>query len=120
MSRIRGKDTKPEMLLRKALWKNGLRYQLKYKIFGKPDIIFPGNKIAVFVDGCFWHGCPDHLVKPKTNKKFWNNKIKKNIKRDKDVTARLTEEGWTVVRFWEHQITSDLTGCVSKVAVLCR
>lgn len=116
MSQIRGKNTKPEILLRKALWKKGLRFRLKYKLFGKPDIIFPGKRIAVFIDGCFWHGCPEHHVKPKTNKKFWNEKIKKNIKRDKVVTERLNKEGWIVIRFWEHQIKNNLQRCVNTVA----
>jgi len=98
MSHMRGKDTGPEMLLRRALWKKGLRYHLHYNVLGKPDVAFPGKKVAVFVDGCFWRGCPEHGTSPKTNSKFWSDKIEKNIKRDKLVTVELEAQGWIVFR----------------------
>jgi DNA mismatch endonuclease, patch repair protein len=106
MSRIRGRDTKPEMVLRKALWSAGLRYRLHHKVTGRPDIAFVRSRVAVFCDGCFWHGCPDHSVSPKTNASFWKNKIGKNRARDEQVDASLRAEGWTVIRFWEHDIKS--------------
>lgn len=80
---------------------------------GKPDIVFLSKKIAVFVDGCFWHGCPLHGVRPKTNVDFWANKIQGNISRDRDVTLDLESQGWIVLRFWEHEIKADV-GEVSR------
>lgn len=107
MSRIKGKDTKPELILRRALWSAGLRYRLHHGVTGRPDIAFPRSRVAVFCDGCFWHGCPDHSVSPKTNALFWKTKIGKNRARDERVAAALRAEGWTVIRFWEHDIESD-------------
>jgi len=115
MSRIQGKNTKPEILLRKALWKTRLRYRLKNKLAGRPDIVFPGRRIAVFVDGCFWHGCPEHCQMPATNKGFWKKKLLKNKARDKEVNRILEQEGWRVLRFWEHEIKNELPGCVKRV-----
>lgn len=106
MSQIRGRDTKPEVILRKALWAAGLRYRLHHKVTGKPDIAFPRPRVAVFCDGCFWHGCPVHSVSPKTNSTFWKAKIMKNRTRDEQVAIALRSEGWTVIRFWEHDIKS--------------
>lgn len=116
MSAIRGKNTKPELLLRKALWRNGYRYRLKNSLPGKPDIVFPSECIAVFVDGCFWHGCPEHYQKPETNAHFWREKIKKNKQRDKRVNAALKAEGWRVLRFWEHEVRSDPAVCANKIS----
>lgn len=104
MSQIRGRDTKPELILRRALWSAGLRYRLHLRVTGRPDIAFPRSRVAVFCDGCFWHGCPDHSVNPKTNVTFWKTKIGKNRVRDEWVAAELRAEGWTVIRFWEHDI----------------
>ena len=116
MSQIRGKNTKPELMLRKTVWKLGLRYRIHYSLPGRPDIVLVKKKIAVFVDGCFWHGCPVHGVKPKTNRKFWEDKIRANILRDQRNTTRLSNEGWIVLRFWEHQIKNDLI-TVSSIIV---
>lgn len=103
MSRIRSKNTSIEIALRQALWAKGLRYRIHDKsVFGKPDIVFKGKKIAVFCDSEFWHG-KDYLEDKypvKTNKEFWNNKLEQNIKRDKLVNETLKEQGWTVLRFW--------------------
>ena len=115
MSRIKSKNTKPEIRLRKALWKKGLRYRIHYNLPGKPDIVFVSGRVAVFVDGCFWHGCPEHSTMPKTNPKFWENKIKGNIARDERVTRELFAKGWLVMRFWEHEIKSDLDGVVKSI-----
>ncbi|WP_456378980.1 very short patch repair endonuclease [Thiolapillus sp.] len=117
MSRIRGKDTGPEMILRKALWSKGLRYRVHYKITGRPDIVFPGKHVAIFVDGCFWHGCPEHGTKPKTNANFWRAKITSNISRDQKVTDELTNAGWHVLRFWEHEINNNLDSIIRKISV---
>jgi DNA mismatch endonuclease, patch repair protein len=102
MSSIRSKDTKPEVKIRKALWVNGFRYRIHYGSF-KIDIAFPAKKLAIFIDGCFWHGCPIHSHQPKSNQAYWLPKLKKNIQRDNDVTQRLKAEGWKVMRFWEHE-----------------
>jgi len=115
MSRIKGKDTKPELILRKALWSNGLRYRLKNKLPGRPDIIFRARKIAIFVDGCFWHGCPDHCQIHKTNQPFWESKLSKNKSRDKEVNRVLENVGWSVIRFWEHDVRNDLSNCVKRI-----
>jgi len=115
MRAIRGKNTKPEILLRKALWYKGFRYRLKNRLPGKPDIAFPSERVAVFVDGCFWHGCPEHYQKPATNSEFWREKIQKNKKRDKDVNALLKAQGWKVLRFWEHEVRNNTEACVRRV-----
>ena len=103
MSRIRSENTKPEMLFRKAIWSKGLRgYRVhNKKIEGKPDIYFPSKKLAVFIDGCFWHKCPTCALGSKTNKKYWNPKIEKNILRDKEHQSKLLSEGWKVIVIWE-------------------
>ena len=119
MSRIRAQDTKAELLLRKALWKRGYRYRKNYAALpGKPDIALTRQKIAIFVDGDFWHArghrdCPGEQVE--SNKGYWQKKLGRNVERDKDVTDILTEEGWLVLRFWETDIKSDLEGCVRKI-----
>lgn len=115
MSRIRGRNTKPELMLRRELWSRGLRYRISPKLIGKPDIVFVSSGVAVFVDGCFWHGCPDHCREPKTNAQFWREKIAKNRSRDTQVNLELSENGWHVLRFWEHQIKQDLVGCADAI-----
>ena len=115
MSRIRNKDTGPELVLRQALWRRGLRYRLHSKLPGKPDIVFKGRQVAVFVDGCFWHGCPLHGVKPKQNDAFWSDKLTKNRMRDEKVNSDLQALGWTVVRVWEHEIRDDVETAANRV-----
>lgn len=106
MARQKRADTSPEMALRRLLFAQGLRYRVGYKVPGMPrrtiDIAFPGRKLAVFVDGCFWHGCPDHCVPPKNNAEWWAEKLRKNVARDRDTDLVLEREGWRVRRFWEH------------------
>jgi DNA mismatch endonuclease (patch repair protein) len=103
MSAIGSKNTKPEIALRKALWARGLRFRIHY---GKEkiDVAFPSRKLAVFVDGCFWHGCPEHFRLPKTRKSYWHPKLKKNKERDRAKEERLKLEGWKIMRFWEHEL----------------
>lgn len=120
MSQIKGKNTGPEMRLRKALWAVGLRYRLNYSLPGKPDIVFPGKKLVVFVDGCFWHGCPRHAVFPKKNREFWETKIKGNIARDLKVNAALNALGWRVFRIWEHEIKANLQSVVDRITIIAR
>lgn len=116
MARIRGTNTRPEIQLRKALWRSGLRYRVALRVEGvRPDLVFIAQKIAVFVDGCFWHGCPDHYVRPRTGTDFWASKLATNVRRDRLQTGKLLEAGWSVLRFWEHEIKRDLAGVVGKV-----
>jgi DNA mismatch endonuclease (patch repair protein) len=103
MASIRSTDTTPEMTLRRALWSRGCRYRTYYGP-EKIDIAFPAKKVAVFVDGCFWHGCPEHSHKPKSNEGYWHLKLDKNIKRDLANTKKLESKGWRVLRFWEHEL----------------
>ncbi|MBM6731416.1 very short patch repair endonuclease [Megasphaera stantonii] len=118
MSRIRSKNTKAELLLRKALWKKGIRYRKNVaNLTGKPDIVITRCKIAVFVDGDFWHGNPKEKLQQRlgTNRNYWIEKIEKNKARDKAVTEELTENGWLVLRFWESDVKKDLNACVDKI-----
>lgn len=105
MARIRGRHTGPERLLRKLLWGAGLRYRIHAQTpVGRPDIVFPGSRVAVFVDGCFWHGCPDHYVRPRSSGAFWSAKLVENVNRDAAQTLRLEALGWRVCRLWEHDV----------------
>jgi DNA mismatch endonuclease (patch repair protein) len=116
MSRIRGKDTSPERLLRSALWRTGLRFRLQSRTpSGRPDVVFAKAKVAVFIDGCFWHGCPEHYVRPRTRNEFWSSKLLENVERDQRQTLLLEAEGWRVCRFWEHQIFESLSEVVEVV-----
>ena len=106
MREVRRKDTHPELRLRRELHRRGLRYRIDIKpIRGLPrkaDVVFPGAHVAVFVDGCFWHFCPDHISLPKTNSAWWRSKLERTRRRDADTTARLQAAHWGVVRVWEH------------------
>jgi len=115
MKRIKSKDTSIEIILRKVLWKKGYRYRKNCKdVIGKPDLCFKGKKLAVFCDSEFWHG--KYLMEgkyiPKTNRKFWIEKLEKNIERDKTVNMKLKENGWTVLRFWESDIRKNIDRCI--------
>lgn len=117
MARIKGTDTKPEIALRKALWVHGIRYRKNWNhLIGRPDMVLTRWHIAIFVDGDFWHGNPTYRSKHvKTNSAFWQAKIEGNIKRDREVTEALTEQGWIVLRFWESDIKKDLAACVAQI-----
>lgn len=107
MSRQTSRDTGPEVAIRRLLYATGHRYRLHRRVPGMTrrtiDIAFPGPKVAVFVDGCFWHGCPEHATHPKANQAWWREKLDRNIERDRETNAHLLAEGWTVLRFWEHE-----------------
>lgn len=107
MARVRQRGTDVEIELRRALHTLGLRYRLQVPLSKKPrrvaDIVFIGARVAVFVDGCFWHGCPLHATWPKENAGFWRAKIEANRARDADTTRRLRELGWEVIRVWSHE-----------------
>lgn len=109
MARIRAQDTTPELAVRTYLWKRGVRFRLRQRVAGtRPDIAWKNHKVSVFIDGCFWHGCPLHCRRPATRKRYWNPKLDRNIKRDVAVTQALREAGWIVLRFWEHEVSDDL------------
>lgn len=119
MSRIRGKNTGPEMKIRKMLFARGIRgYRIHYNLPGKPDIVFVKKKIAVFIDGCFWHKCPEDFQEPETRKEFWMKKINSNVERDEKNTVQLTEDGWTVLRIWEHEVRKDPEAVVRRIVDL--
>jgi DNA mismatch endonuclease (patch repair protein) len=105
MARIRGQDTQPERRLRSLLWARGLRYRLHGPgLPGRPDLVFRTLKTVVFVDGCFWHGCPDHYVRPRSRAMFWARKLRDNVCRDRAQCEQLESMGWQVVRLWEHDV----------------
>jgi DNA mismatch endonuclease (patch repair protein) len=107
MSRQRSRDTDVEMALRRALHAAGMRYRVHRKplkgVRREADILFGPSKVAVFVDGCFWHGCPEHATWPKRNSEFWRTKIEGNQRRDQDTDERLAAAGWLALRVWEHE-----------------
>ena len=116
MSRIRGRHTEPERTLRKLLWRAGLRYRLDHRTpFGRPDIVFPKAKVAVFIDGCFWHGCPEHYARPRTSETFWATKLRDNVSRDRGQTLKLEKAGWRVCRIWEHDLETKADSAVERV-----
>lgn len=115
MSRVRGRNTKPEIALRRALWHRGIRYRKTSNLPGRPDIVVPSRSLAIFVDGCFWHYCPEHASIPKSNTDFWRRKIARNVERDREVNAQLTDLGWTVVRIWEHDIVKEVQQVVDRI-----
>lgn len=118
MASIKGKNTKPELAFRKALWAAGYRYRIDYKkLIGKPDIVLKKYRTAIFIDGEFWHGhnWETRKQKIKTNRDFWIPKIERNIQRDQEVNTSLRELGYTVFRFWEKQINKNLEECLDEV-----
>ncbi|MBO9830587.1 very short patch repair endonuclease [Xanthomonas sp. A2111] len=115
MSANRGADTGPELALRKALHSLGCRYTLRSKMPGRPDLVFPSSGTVVFVDGCFWHGCPDHCVLPNNNRELWQAKLEANKSRDRRVDEELKRLGWKVVRVWEHEIRRDIEGAAHRI-----
>src|SRR5215471_20479529 len=118
MQANRGRDTSPEMQLRRLLHAAGLRYRVHWPVPGvrrrRIDIAFTRTKVAVFVDGCFWHRCPEHYSGPEANREFWDSKIRMNAERDADTTSLLVDAGWLVLRFWEHD---DLGRAAASVEV---
>lgn len=118
MQAIRSKDTTIELALRKALWQKGIRYRKNYKgLIGKPDIVITKYRIVVFCDSDFWHGYDweNRKSRIKSNQEYWIPKIERNMKRDKEVTAVLIEQGWIVLRFWEHSIRKNLESCLDDI-----
>lgn len=116
MSRVRTRDTAPEVELRRALWAAGVRGWRLHprKVPGKPDVAWLGRRLAVFVDGAFWHGHPDYYWGQSGN--FWDEKIERNRKRDERVTGELIDAGWTVLRFWDFEVEQRPEQCVAAVS----
>ena len=118
MQQVKNKDSKIEVLLRKELWSRGIRYRKNVnRIYGKPDIVFIGKKIAVFCDSEFWHGYNWEERKQdfKSHQEFWIPKIERNMERDLEVTAHLESEGWMVIRFWGNEIKKNTVGCADII-----
>ena len=114
MSQIRGTKTKPELIVKENTDGRKLRYQPK-GIPERPDFANKTKKVAVFIDGCFWHKCPRCYKPPKSNKKYWKAKVERNTKRDKAVTRKMRKDGWIVLRFWEHQVKHNDTLVIKKI-----
>jgi DNA mismatch endonuclease (patch repair protein) len=118
MQHNKSRDTGPELALRRLLFARGLRYRVSYRpVAGQRitvDIAFPRARTVVLVDGCFWHGCPDHHRAPKTNVDYWTAKLARNRARDRHVSEALTAAGWTVLRFWEHQDPVEVADAVEQ------
>lgn len=118
MAAIRRRDTKPEVRLRSALHRLGYRFRKDHpiRVDGKlirPDIAFTKRRVAVFIDGCFWHCCPAHGRKPNVNGEYWSPKLEGNVRRDHDQTVALTSAGWTVMRFWEHEEQGEIIDAIT-------
>lgn len=118
MGKIRGKNTKPELAFRKALYAKGYRYRIDYKkLIGRPDIVLKKYETVIFIDGEYWHGYnwAERKPKIKTNRAFWIAKIERNMQRDSEVNTELASMGYTIFRFWENDIKKNLEGCLQKV-----
>ena len=119
MSSIRGKNTKPEIKIRKLVWAAGKRYRIHDKtIYGTPDLSNKKKKLAVFIDGCFWHGCNRCYKEPASNIEYWRNKIISNKKRRIKVRKKLKTENWHLLEFWEHEVNSNPEAITRKILEL--
>lgn len=119
MGRIRGTNTTPERILRALLWSRGLRYRIHRRVLStRPDLVFQSAKIAIFIDGCFWHGCPEHYSAPRSRKDFWSRKLNENVLRDARQTRELVSQGWCVLRFLAHEVL-DRPEAVADVIEAC-
>lgn len=122
MQANRSRDTKPELAVRRLLHAQGLRYRVDYRpvknLRRTADIVFTRQRLAVFIDGCYWHACPEHGGQPTVNADYWAPKLQRNRERDDDTNSRLRAEGWTVLRFWEHDDVSAVAAQVRKAVRL--
>ena len=122
-ARRKTRDTAPELAVRKLLHANGLRYRVDAVVLNRPrrraDVVFPRVRLAVFIDGCFWHGCPLHATWPKNNGPWWRDKLELNVARDHDTDERLTQAAWQVLRFWEHEspitVSEEIERCLREL-----
>lgn len=119
----RRRDTVPELSVRRLLHARGLRYRVDYRLAPphrtRADIVFTRRGLAVFIDGCFWHGCPEHASQPKRNSDYWGPKLARNIERDRETDAVLRELGWTVLRFWEHENPAEVAEAIITASQGC-
>ena len=119
MAKVRQKGTDAEVALRREMYRIGLRYRIDYEVLKRPrrvaDVAFPGRKIAIFVDGCFWHRCPDHGTAPKNNGKWWADKLDANVARDRRNDDELRKLGWTTVHVWEHEDPAAAAEAITKL-----
>jgi DNA mismatch endonuclease (patch repair protein) len=116
MSKARGRDTGIEVAFRKEIWRRGFRYRKNLRVEGvKADVVFTRARLVVFVDGCFWHGCPIHYTVPKSRVKFWADKLRTNVERDRLQILALERAGWRVIRIWEHDVKQDKQKAAEKV-----
>ncbi|WP_286144520.1 very short patch repair endonuclease [Mycobacterium sp. E136] len=118
MSRQRRRDTSPELAVRQTLHSRGIRYRVDMRpepdLRCRADIVWKRRRIAVFIDGCFWHSCPIHATQPKSNREWWERKLEANVRRDLATDAVLRSRGWTVLRFWEHEDPSAVANVVCE------
>jgi DNA mismatch endonuclease (patch repair protein) len=118
MQAIRSRDTTPERLIRRLVHAQGLRYRVAARPLSDlrrtADMVFRPTKVAVFIDGCYWHGCPEHYVPPKTNPGYWSDKVARNMARDRDTDERLRAAGWLVLRFWEHDAAEQCSDAICR------
>ncbi|MFJ6069606.1 very short patch repair endonuclease [Streptomyces sp. NPDC093065] len=119
MSRQGSRDTAPEIAVRRLLHASGMRYRVNVPVPGMTrrtiDIVFPRARVAIFLDGCFWHGCPQHATQPKSNAEWWRAKLDKNMARDTETSGHLQDQGWAVLRFWEHESSEEVAARVRAV-----
>lgn len=118
MARVRSRDTKPELRVRRELHKRGRRYFVDRAVLPgrrRPDLVFPRARVAVFIDGCFWHACPEHLRPSRTNSEWWADKLRRNVERDRQADFDLAAAGWAVVRVWEHEAASSAADRIEAV-----
>ncbi|MGM1018269.1 MAG: very short patch repair endonuclease [Actinomycetota bacterium] len=111
----RRRDTKPELAVRRLIHAAGLRYRVDFAPIGgrsRADIVFTRARVAIYIDGCFWHGCPIHATYPKRNSDYWLPKLQRNVERDRESDARLQRAGWTVLRFWEHEASEEVAAVI--------
>lgn len=119
MARVRRRDTRPELTLRRALHAIGLRFRVDRRIKGiHADIVFPVERVALFIDGCFWHGCPVHATQPKSNTAYWLPKLAENRRRDRRQSRRLRSEGWIVMRIWEHACRAPSPALIDRIKTI--
>jgi len=118
MQRQGRRDTKPEVAVRRAVWRRGLRYRLDISpVPGtrrRADLVFTRARVAVYIDGCFWHRCPLHATTPKANREWWIEKLDANVARDRDTDRRLAEAGWTALRVWEHEDVEEAADRIER------
>jgi DNA mismatch endonuclease (patch repair protein) len=119
MQSNKGRDTAPELLIRKLLHADGLRYRVNFRpiptLRRTADIVFTRARLAVFIDGCFWHGCLEHYQRPGTNREYWDRKVLRNRERDVETTGALTANGWHVLRVWEHEAIADPAAVMNRI-----